>query len=842
MTQAQPPTPSPSRCITSTADERLRKFRGRACKKEHGMNPKFGFSLLASAILCFGPCTAAVAQLPTSATETISIPLATDGSQGGNPYDNLIQASDGNLYGAAECGGTVASGLSQCDGNLNSSAGGAIFSITPAGVYSIAHSFSGSDGAVPDSLIELPDGNLYGITVWGGANGYGTLYKMAPGGSGFTIVYSFTNGSDGANPIGRIVYGSDGYIYGTTTQFANGTESGTLWRFKVNGATFSTIFHFSGDNETTLGTKPYGGVTKVGTKLYGTSQNVGASGYGALWYVESANDTGVLLHTFANGADGANPLSAPRLDGDGFLYGTTQGSAANGPDSSVIYQSGLTSGFTEIEDFPAESNVYLDGGITFDNNGYLYTTSFNAGATNYGELLDVSYVDSVAASNTLYSFGQADAGGSNPASAPFLDNLGRMWTEQLFGAASTVPFGGIAAFTLTPALAAPITITSSAPTVAPNTNITISWQGHNLFSDDEQVCFATQTPQNAGVGTAWSGIQTGTYTGKVLSGSKGAISFPATGDYVMAITCGGTESALLTEHVRFPSATNLTATPSTVAEGGNTTFTASVTGNGSAATGIVTLTVGGVALGTIDLSKTHALGVKTTGIAPGVYTVTASYPGDIQYDPSTGSTTLTITSGSAPVATTTTLTASPNPVAAGNNVTLAATVKKTSGTGAPTGTVTFKTGTTVLATVPLNGSGVASLTASTTGYPKGSYPIVATYNGDANDNASSSATLNVIIATKTTSALTVSPASGPVGTTFTLTDTVTPTSGTVSGNVGFYTGTTLLANVALSGGKAVLKAPSTGYPAGTYVIRAVYAGNSSDAGSTSNNVSITLTK
>jgi large repetitive protein len=165
-------------------------------------------------------------------------------------------------------------------------------------------------------------------------------------------------------------------------------------------------------------------------------------------------------------------------------------------------------------------------------------------------------------------------------------------------------------------------------------------------------------------------------------------------------------------------------------------------------------------------------------------------------------------------------------------------VKKTSGTGTPTGNVTFKTGTTVLAVVALNGSGVAVLSASSSGYPNGTYPIVASYSGDTNDLASSSSTVNVVIATKTTTTLTASPNPVPHGGTVTLTATVTPT--TAAGNVAFKTGTTTLATVALSGGKAILTAPTSAYPAGTYPVVATYAGNSSDAGSTSNTVNVVL--
>jgi hypothetical protein len=63
----------------------------------------------------------------------------------------------------------------------------------------------------------------------------------------------------------------------------------------------------------------------------------------------------------------------------------------------------------------------------------------------------------------------------------------------------------------------------------------------------------------------------------------------------------------------------------------------------------------------------------------------------------------------------------------------------------PTGSVTFSTGSTTLANVKLNSSGVATLTASTSGYPAGTYAVVAKYTGDSSDADSTATALNVTL-------------------------------------------------------------------------------------------------
>ena len=91
-------------------------------------------------------------------------------------------------------------------------------------------------------------------------------------------------------------------------------------------------------------------------------------------------------------------------------------------------------------------------------------------------------------------------------------------------------------------------------------------------------------------------------------------------------------------------------------------------------------------------------------------------------------------------ATTTTLTSSLNPSVVGQAVTFTATVSITDPVpGPPTGTVTFKDGTTTLGTGTLDASGVATFTTST--LAAGRHSIKATYNGDASFKTSTSAVL-----------------------------------------------------------------------------------------------------
>ena len=91
--------------------------------------------------------------------------------------------------------------------------------------------------------------------------------------------------------------------------------------------------------------------------------------------------------------------------------------------------------------------------------------------------------------------------------------------------------------------------------------------------------------------------------------------------------------------------------------------------------------------------------------------------------------------------TTTTLNAAPNPSVPGQVVTCTATV--TSASGTPTGTVTFRDGTTILGTGTLNGAGQASFT--TGGLSLGTHAMTAEYGGSANFAPSASSAVDLVI-------------------------------------------------------------------------------------------------
>ena len=142
-----------------------------------------------------------------------------------------------------------------------------------SGTLATLVSFDNTNGAYPEASLTLgSDGNFYGTTSAGGANGSGTVFQMTSNGTLATLVsFDYT---DGGIPLGALILGNDGYFYGTTYEGgANG--SGTVFQMTSNG-TLATLVSF----DYTDGGTPQAGLT-LGSDgdFYGTTVD-GGSGYG----------------------------------------------------------------------------------------------------------------------------------------------------------------------------------------------------------------------------------------------------------------------------------------------------------------------------------------------------------------------------------------------------------------------------------------------------------------------------------------------------------------------------------------------------------------------------------
>ena len=156
-----------------------------------------------------------------------------DGSKGRGEPNGMTSDGTGNFYGVTASG-------------TGSSAGGTIFKISNTGQYSLFYSFAGGiDGASPmAALIRDNFGNFYGTTSYGGNNGKGTIFKITPTGIKTTI-HHFSGGGNGSHPKTRLISDGNGNFYGTTNEGSGVSDYfGVIFKITESGD-YSVLYSFS---------------------------------------------------------------------------------------------------------------------------------------------------------------------------------------------------------------------------------------------------------------------------------------------------------------------------------------------------------------------------------------------------------------------------------------------------------------------------------------------------------------------------------------------------------------------------------------------------------------------
>lgn len=266
-----------------------------------------------------------------------------------------------------------------------------------------------ADGEEPCAITAGPDGALFGTTYFGGAENFGTAFKIDAGGHD-TVLHSFTNGRDGENPCSRLATGSGGTLYGTTIY--GGKENGTV--FQIRGDHLNAAYDFPGGP---LGSFPSGVVEGPGGALYGTTSQGGGGkcpgGCGTIFRLDLLGHE-TVLHTF-QGPDGAFPAAGVTFDKQGNLYGTTESGGAYGGNNScpdgcgTVFKLAASGKFTTLHKFAGgiADGWFVATAPVVDPEGNLYGTTSGGGAYNAGTIYEITVAGD---ENILYSFEGAPDG------------------------------------------------------------------------------------------------------------------------------------------------------------------------------------------------------------------------------------------------------------------------------------------------------------------------------------------------------------------------------------------------------------------------------------------------
>src|ERR1035441_8342673 len=161
-------------------------------------------------------------------------------------------------------------------------------------------------------------GNLYGTTVYGGADNAGAVYELTHSGSGWVESILYSSGTEGDLPVGGLVMDRAGNLYGSTA-LGGSYGDGTIFELAPSGGnwTFTLLHTFTGD----VGPEDSLTMDAAGN-LYGTTFTDGLYDAGSVLKLMpgSGGWTYVDLYDFHDA--GNFPSGNVILDSSGNLYGT----------------------------------------------------------------------------------------------------------------------------------------------------------------------------------------------------------------------------------------------------------------------------------------------------------------------------------------------------------------------------------------------------------------------------------------------------------------------------------------------------------------------------------------
>jgi uncharacterized repeat protein (TIGR03803 family) len=380
-------------------------------------------------------------------------------TDGNVPYAALLQGADGKFYGLNTTGGR--------------SGNGTIFSITPGGGdFDVLNTFTQSDqGYQPEGgLVQASDGNFYGATSEGGANGYGTLYQVIPSTGKLKILFAFADGNPGANPVGALIQGLDGFLYGTA-EFGGADTYGTVFRADISTGVTTVLAEIGGGAD---GIEPESDLIQ-GTdgNFYGTTSQGGANDLGTIFQI-TPEGAFTVLYTFTGGTDGGTPERGVIQGTDGAFYGVANAGGIGG--AGLIYKltvTGTTAAFTTIYAFEPTlgDGTNAIGGLVQASDGNFYGTTSTGGSNGDGTVYRVTPAGGFL---TIYDF--TDSGDSGDPISGLTQGIdGRLYGTT---AGESDSDGSIYAIDL--GLAAPTPVVTLFTPTSANVGNTIEVDGRHL--------------------------------------------------------------------------------------------------------------------------------------------------------------------------------------------------------------------------------------------------------------------------------------------------------------------------------------------------------------------------
>ena len=263
--------------------------------------------------------------------------------------------------------------------------------------------FDGTNGLAPTgSLFTNSQGDLFGTTSGGGADGHGSVFEIVKTAGGYanapTTLISF-NLSDGEGPNGSLITDANGDLFGTTQAGGSGADnSGTVFEISKPASAYAsspiTLFNFDYD---IYGSGPGGLLADAKGDLFGVTSRGGDGGpLGAGTVFEIVKTASGYASTPINLAQFAafgpeSPIGSLVSDAEGDLFGIATNDGVGG---EVFEIPNTGTGYavpTALATFTATTN-HLNPveSLIIDANGDLFGTTSNGGTYGDGTVFEIA--------------------------------------------------------------------------------------------------------------------------------------------------------------------------------------------------------------------------------------------------------------------------------------------------------------------------------------------------------------------------------------------------------------------------------------------------------------------
>jgi uncharacterized repeat protein (TIGR03803 family) len=323
-----------------------------------------------------GPSNAgAIFRIETTGSNYSVLHHFAGGAGGSTPLGGIIEASDGALYGTTFSGGTNNSGLIF---RLNKD--GTAFTV-------LRHFLATGDCRNPQSeLLEASDGALYGTAYNGGGFGRGGVFRINKNGSGYAIVSGLNFGGTEApsQPVGGLIEAPDGFLYGTS-ELGGATTNGTIFKLSKDGASrvvLKSLGIVAGGAEQPNGTLVLGN----DGQLYGTAAFGGANNFGAIFSIATNGTNFAVIKSLGSG-EGREPRTGLLKTFDGALIGTTRIGGDGDGGALYQFRVGNEFPYAHLVSLGGAGNGTRPRGPLVDGkNGFCYGTTFGGGTNDQGTI------------------------------------------------------------------------------------------------------------------------------------------------------------------------------------------------------------------------------------------------------------------------------------------------------------------------------------------------------------------------------------------------------------------------------------------------------------------------